>query len=230
MNKKADKLFQIICVILVNVIVIILISNHTTDAEQALSRQGSRGDEVRQIQTKLKAWGYYNGPIDGIYGSQTTKAVKYFQQKNKLVQDGIAGSKTLAAMGITSSSSSSGGIGKYSQNDYNLLARIISAEARGEPYTGQVAVGAVVLNRVSHPSFPDTISGVIYQPQAFSCLNDGQFNKPVTDSAYKAAKEALNGWDPCGGSVYYYNPDKTSNKWMRSRPVVTRIGAHLFCK
>ena len=127
-----------------------------------------------------------------------------------------------------SSGSSSGG-GKYTQNDYNLLARLISAEARGEPYTGQVAVGAVVLNRVEHPSFPDTIAGVIYQKGAFSCLTDGQFNQPVAESCYRAAQDALNGWDPSGGAAYYYNPRTATNQWIRSRPVIATIGKHVFC-
>ena len=134
-------------------------------------------------------------------------------------------------MGIftQSSSGSSGESGKYSQSDYNLLARLISAEARGEPYSGQVAVGGVVLNRVEHPSFPDTITGVIYQNGAFSCLNDGQFNQPVAESAYRAAQDALNGWDPSGGAIYYYNPKTATNKWIRSRPVINTIGRHVFC-
>ena len=229
MNPKALRMLQILCVVLVNVIVISLVAVYSNESQMTLSRQGSRGDEVRQIQTKLKQWGYYTGAVDGIFGPNTTKAVRSFQQKNKLSVDGVAGPKTLAAMGISSNSGNSSAGGKYSQNDYNLLARVISAEARGEVYNGQVAVGAVILNRVQHPSFPDTMAGVIYQPQAFTCLQDGEFNKPVSESAYRAAKDALNGWDPCGGAIYYFNPDKTSNKWMRSRPVILRIGRHLFC-
>ena len=149
----------------------------------------------------------------------------YFQRKNKLTADGIAGPATLAAMGITSSSQGNGA----SNNDYNLLARLISAEARGEPYVGQVAVGAVVLNRVAHSSFPNSISGVIYQSGAFTCLTDGQFNKPIADSAYKAAREALNGWDPSGGAIYYYNPRTATSKWIFSRKTITTIGKHRFC-
>lgn len=191
----------------------------------ALSRFGSRGEEVRKIQQKLKNWGYYTGAVDGIYGTQTQKAVRYFQQKNGLAVDGIAGPKTLAAMGISSSSS-----GSYSSNDIYLLAKVIAAEARGEPYTGQVAVGAVVLNRVEHSSFPDTISGVIYQAGAFSCVTDSNWNVSPTDTAKKAAQDAINGWDPSGGALYYYNPAKTSNQWIRSRPVIVVIGSHRFCK
>lgn len=191
----------------------------------ALSRQGSRGNEVRQIQTKLKQWGYYDGAVDGIFGSQTTAAVKRFQQKNGLTADGVAGPATLAALGINNSST--GSTTNYS-NELHLLARIISAEARGEPYTGQVAVGAVVLNRVKHPSFPNTIAGVVYQQGAFTAIVDGQFQQPVADSAYKAARDAMNGWDPTGGAIYYYNPAKTTSDWIWSRTVVTVIGKHRF--
>lgn len=191
----------------------------------ALSKMGSTGGEVREIQTRLKKWGYYKGSVDGIYGTKTKNAVISFQKKNKLTADGIAGPSTLAAMGISSGSANKG----TSTNDYNLLARLISAEARGEPYVGQVAVGAVVLNRVAHSSFPNSISGVIYQSGAFSCLYDGQFNKAVSDSAYKAARDALNGWDPSGGAIYYYNPKTATSKWIFSRPVITTIGDHRFC-
>lgn len=198
----------------------------------ALSRYGSTGREVRQIQTRLKNWGYYTGEVDGIYGSKTEAAVRYFQRKNGLVVDGIAGSKTLAAMGISSSSSSSSsGAGSLSSSDLNLLARVIAAEARGESYTGQVAVGAVILNRVAHSSFPDTVSGVVYQRGAFTCMTDGQFSSTtVPSSCTKAAKAAAGGWDPSGGALYYYNPAKTTNRWIRSRPVITTIGSHVFCK
>ena len=193
-----------------------------TSADAASYQRGSSGETVRQIQTKLKNWGYYSGPVDGVYGSGTEKAVRLFQQKIGLAVDGKAGAQTLAAMGIQSSSP-----GGSAQVD--LLARLISAEARGEPYSGQVAVGAVVLNRVRHPSFPNTVSGVIYQNGAFSCINDGQFNQPVADSAYRAARDALNGWDPSGGAIYYFNPAKTTSKWIWSRPLIVVIGKHRFC-
>jgi N-acetylmuramoyl-L-alanine amidase len=165
-------------------------------AVPALSRRGSRGSEVTKIQQKLKNWGYYTVSVDGIYGAETEKAVRYFQRKNGLTVDGIAGPATLRAMGISSSSSSS--TGGSSNSDYNMLARIISAEARGESYTGQVAVGAVVLNRIEHPSFPDTMAGVIYQPGAFSAINDGQIHQPVSETSYKAARDALKRMGPLG--------------------------------
>lgn len=220
------RLWQIMVIVLLN---LLILSLALSGGVNALSKMGSSGSEVRQIQTKLKQWGYYAGSVDGIYGTKTKNAVIAFQKKNKLTADGIAGPATLKAMGIASSSGSSSGGGGYSTNDYNLLARLISAEARGEPYAGQVAVGAVVLNRVSHSSFPNSISGVIYQSGAFTCLYDGQFWKDVADSCYKAAKAALDGWDPSGGAIYYYNPATASSKWIYSRPVINRIGKHVFC-
>lgn len=220
MNK--NKLFIYIAIFVLTFTIII-----GTLSASALSKMGSRGNEVRNIQTRLKSWGYYKGEIDGIYGTQTKNAVIAFQKKNGLTPDGIAGAKTLEKIGLPTNTSNSGG---YSTAEYNLLARLISAEARGEPYIGQVAVGAVVLNRVEHPSFPTSLSGVIYQNGAFSCLYDGQFDKPVADSAYKAARDALNGMDPSGGAIYYFNPATATNGWIWSRPYITTIGKHRFCK
>ena len=191
---------------------------------QVLSKLGSSGKEVTAIQNALKERGLFSGEATGYYGTKTQTAVKRFQKQKGLSVDGIAGPQTLNALGITS-----GSVPQATESNINLLARIISAEARGEPYTGQVAVGAVVLNRVESPSFPDTISGVIYQNGAFTAINDGQFWEPVEAGCYNAARDALNGWDPTGGALYYYNPAKTSNKWIRSRPVITQIGDHLFC-
>lgn len=198
----------------------------------ALSKYGSRGQEVRTIQTKLKRWGYYNGNIDGIFGSGTLTAVKKFQKKNGLVVDGIAGKKTLEAMGIFNSSSSSSGSssGSTNSNDLNLLSRLVYGEARGEPYSGQVAVAAVVLNRVKNSSFPNTVSGVIYQKGAFDVVSDGQINMSPNDTAKKAAQDAINGWDPSYGAIYYFNPSTATNKWIWSRPLTVTIGKHRFCK
>ena len=206
-------------------VLVLLISALTVLPSSALSKIGSQGDEVSAIQQILKTKGYYNGSIDGIYGTQTKDAVTRFQKDNGLTPDGIAGEKTLYALGLAGNNS----FGDFSSSDYLLLARIISAEARGESYMGQVAVGAVIMNRVEHPSFPDTVSSVIYQKGAFSCLDDGQFYEEVSDSAYKAARDVLNGLDPTGGAIYYYNPKKATNKWIQSRPVITKIGNHLFC-
>lgn len=208
------------------VTVLVLLSVFTV-CVSALSKMGSRSEEVRSIQQVLKDKGYYTGNIDGIFGTATKNAVIAFQRDNGLKVDGIAGKETLVALNIINADYNS--YGGYSSADYELLARIISAEARGEPYLGQVAVGAVVLNRIEHPSFPDTLSGVVYQKGAFSCLNDGQFYEPISDSAYKAATDAINGLDPSGGAIYYYNPVKSTNKWIFSRPVITTIGEHRFC-
>ncbi len=201
---------------------IIYNENNIDDAEMVLSSFGSRGEEVRQIQKKLKSLGFYSGSVDGIYGTATKKAVTAFQKSCGITADGIAGPTTLLYLGLSSSSG-------YSSSDLWLLAKLIAAEARGENYRGQVAVGAVVLNRVSHSSFPDSISGVIYQKGAFDCVRDSNWNVSPTETAKKAATEALNGWDPTGGAIYYYNPKTASNKWIRSRPVLTQIGNHVFC-
>lgn len=187
-------------------------------------RKGSTGSVVSQIQKRLSDWGYYFGNVDGVFGSKTESGVRYFQSKHGLTIDGIAGDATLAAIGINTASGATS-----RTNDVNLLARLISAEARGEPFSGQVAVGAVVLNRTKHPSFPHSISGVIYQPGAFTCLSDGQFYAEVSESAYKAARNALNGWDPSGGAIYYFNPATATSGWIWSRPLIVIIGKHRFC-
>ena len=191
----------------------------------ALSKRGSTGSEVRQIQQRLIQWGYLSGTADGIYGAKTEAAVKRFQRNNGLTPDGIAGSATLAKIGISSQTTQTS-----SNNNVRLLAMLISGEARGETYEGQVAVGAVVLNRVKHSSFPNSIAGVIYQNGAFTAVDDGQINMSPTDSCIKAARDALNGWDPSGGAIYYYNPVTATNQWIRSRPVIKKIGKHVFCK
>ena len=176
-NKSLKILAILSVIILLATTFLVILSKIPEDNEvEALSKYGSRGSEVTQIQTKLKRWGYYKGNIDGIYGSQTVEAVKYFQRKNNLAVDGIAGKNTLEAMGIFNSSSSSSS--SSNSSDLNLLARVIYGEARGEPYTGQVAVGAVVLNRVRSSSFPNTISGVVYQSGAFDAVRDGQIQQP----------------------------------------------------
>lgn len=197
-------------------------------AQAATYRMGSSGEQVRTIQTKLKNWGYYSGAVDGIYGAQTAKAVEYFQRKNGLTADGIVGPATLRALGMENSVST-GGAAAGQADSLALLARVISAEARGEPYSGQVAVGAVILNRVEHPSFPNTIAGAVYQPGAFTCMVDGQIDQPVASSALRAAQEALNGSDPSGGAIYYFNPSTATSAWIWSRPLIKVIGKHRFC-
>ncbi len=217
--KKAKLTAALAALFLVNILLITV----SQQAEAVAYKQGSSGSVVTKIQQTLKSAGYYTYTVDGIYGSRTTAAVKKFQRAKGLVVDGICGTQTLAALGIQAPDASA------DRNTRALLARLISAEARGEPYVGQVAVGAVVLNRVRHPSFPNTIPGVIYQSGAFSCIADGQFNQPVAESAYRAADDALNGWDPTGGAIYYFNPNTATNAWIWSRPLILTIGKHMFC-
>lgn len=200
----------------------------TTSSSTSVLKRGSSGSKVSEMQQKLKNWGYYSGSVDGIFGSGTESAVISFQRANGLTADGVVGSRTAAALGMTLSSSASSG-GSSTSSDLALLARVVYGEARGEPYTGQVAVAAVVLNRVKSSSFPNTIAGVVYQSGAFDCVSDGQINLSPNDTAYKAAQDAMNGWDPTYGCLFYYNPATATSAWMLSRPVKLRIGDHNFC-
>lgn len=197
----------------------------------ALSYYGSRGQEVRNIQSRLKSWGYYHGKVDGIYGYQTYQAVRHFQAKNGLKVDGIAGPQTLAAIGLPTGKATTSTAGGTSTNkDLNMLAHLVHGEARGEPYTGKVAVAAVVLNRTRDSRFPNTIAGVIYQPGAFTAVSDGQINLQPDSSSINAARDALNGWDPSYGSLYYWNPATATSKWIWSRQIIVKIGKHYFGK
>lgn len=229
--KKTIILRTVCAVLIIAAIAVPIIAfgggNASETEESAVLKIGSSGTQVRTLQTKLNNWGYDAGTVDGIFGSKTQAAVKRFQQKNGLVADGIVGSKTAAALGMTLTSSSSSN-SSYSSQDVYLLAKCIHAEARGEPYMGQVAVGAVVLNRVKSSSFPNTISGVIYQPYAFTAVIDGQMNLEPNDTAYNAARDAMNGWDPTNGCIYYYNPATATSSWIWSRKVMITIGKHNF--
>lgn len=221
--------------ILSSVIIFIIIGSLFVTSVYGVSRYGSRGEEVKQIQTKLKSWGYYNGEVDGIFGSNTQAAVKKFQQKNGLNVDGVVGEKTLTALGINSSSSNGKNSGNttYSSSnnsDLYLLAKLVHAEARGESYRGKVAVAASVLNRVKSSSFPNTIAGVIYQKGAYTCVDDGQINLSPDAESKKAAQDAINGWDPTSGCIYYFNPNTATSGWIWTRPQVLTIGKHIFCK
>lgn len=199
-------------------------------AQAAVLKQGSRGDSVKTVQQKLIRWGYLKGSADGIFGAKTKAAVVAFQKKNGLTADGIIGTRTAQALGISlSGATSSFSSSSASSTDLNLLARVVYGEARGEPYTGQVAVAAVVLNRVRSSSFPNSVAGVVYQSGAFDCVSDGQINLTPNQSAYNAAKDALNGWDPTYGCLFYYNPRTATSKWMLSRTVKLSIGNHAFC-
>ena len=208
----------------VNIVLILFAQS----ASASTYRRGSSGEQVRVIQDKLKRWGYYDGAVDGIFGSATEKAVRYFQRSNGLAEDGIVGKNTLTALGMFNTGAGSSGTAAQDAT-VALLARVISAEARGEPYVGQVAVGAVILNRVEHPSFPSSVAGVVYQPGAFTCMVDGQIDQPVAESAVRAAQEALNGSDPSGGAIYYFNPSTATYSWIWSRPLIKVIGKHRFC-
>lgn len=220
-------------------------TGHTEDYDFATSgyvqtavlKQGATGGEVKELQRRLKQWGYYSGAVDGVYGPATVKAVKYFQQKNGLKADGIAGKSTFEALGMNESakalegnkgSSNSSSSSNYTSSDLYLLAKTIYAEARGETYTGQVAVGAVILNRVKSSKFPNTISGVVYQKHAFTAVSDGQINLEPDKTAMNAAQDAMNGWDPTYGCIYYYNPAVATSSWIFSRKTVTTIGKHVF--
>ena len=196
-------------------------------AYAAVYQQGSSGNVVKTMQQKLKNWGYYNGAVDGIFGSKTKEAVKYFQKKNGLKVDGIVGNETLKALGM-SSYSSQGNSTVYSDSDVNLLAKLIYGEARGESYVGQVAVGAVVMNRIKSASFPNTMAGVIYQSYAFTAVADGQINLTPDATAKRAAIDAMNGWDPSYGALYYYNPATATSAWIFSRKTTVTIGNHVF--
>jgi len=222
--------------IFATILIVFLLCNHTLvsnvldNSIAALSGYGSSGQEVRNIQTRLANWGYYKGEIDGIYGYMTYSAVRDFQAKNGLTVDGIAGPETLAALGLPTgqTTQANGGGTSSDSRDLNLLARLIHGEARGEPYIGKVAVGAVVLNRVRDSRFPNTIAGVIYQPGAFDAVDDGQINLEPDASSINAARDALNGWDPTYGCVYYYNPATATSSWIWSRQIVIKIGKHNF--
>ncbi|MBV4418374.1 spore cortex-lytic enzyme [Clostridium tyrobutyricum] len=235
MTKKILKFRK--AIILVLVILVTYIGNSIfiapyNNAVQAIAYYyGSKGNAVGSIQKKLKSWGYYNGSIDNVYGYQTFTAVKYFQSKNGLKVDGVAGDATLKALGInTASNNSSSSQSSGNSQDELLLARLINGEARGEPYEGQVAVGSVVLNRTRDPRFPSSIAGVVYQPGAFTAIVDGQIHANLEQNSINAARDALNGWDPSGGAVYYFNPATATSNWIWSRPLIKVIGKHRFCR
>lgn len=203
-------------------------SSGSSSTSSGVLKQGSSGEAVKTLQQKLKNWGYYSGSVDGVFGSGTKSAVMYFQRNNGLTADGVVGTKTAAALGMTIGGSSVSGSSSTS-SDLALLSRVVYGEARGESYTGQVAVAAVVLNRVKSSSFPNTIAGVVYQAGAFDCVADGQINLTPDSTAVKAAQDALNGWDPTYGCLFYYNPKTATSAWMLSRPVKLVIGDHNFC-
>ena len=205
---------------------LLLVSLLALSASASVVAWGSRGSQVSLVQQKLKQYGYYDGAVDGVFGKETYNAVVWFQEKNGLKADGAVGPSTAAALGITLTGTVSAST--YQESAVRILARLVSGEARGEPYVGQVAVAAVVLNRVKSPAFPNTISGVIFQTGAFDAVWDGQFDMEPTENSVRAARDALNGWDPTGGCLYYYNPSTATNSWIWTRQVQLTIGKHAF--
>jgi len=221
---------KVLCSIFSAMIILYVISPVFASAAIVLEI-GSKGENVRKVQSRLIQYGYLDGTADGKYGEATKKAVEWFQRRNGLTVDGRVGTKTAAALGVTlSSGGSTTSSATIVSSDHRLLAKLVYAEARGESYKGQVAVAAVTLNRVSTSSFPNTLTGVVYQSGAYSCVSNGSINNTPDSTAIKAALDAMNGWDPTNGCLYYYNPKLTSDKWIRTRPVVTVIGNHYFAK
>lgn len=194
--------------------------------------RGSKGPEVTELQKKLAQLGYTIGTVDGKFGSKTEAAVRRFQKEYGLRVDGLAGTQTIKELKRLTgqSTNASGKAVGYKNIDTNLLARTVNAEARGEPYVGQVAVAAVILNRIADPAFPKTVADIVYQPRAFSSVDDGQINLPPSSSAIRAAQEAISGSDPSKGAIFFFNPAKTSNKYIWSRPQIIKIGNHIFTK
>ena len=223
MKSRKKLILSVMLVMIFNVLLISYFQSISSNAA-TVYKNGSQGEVVKQIQQKLKNLGYYDGAVDGIFGEKTTAAIRQYQSKNGLAADGIVGQQTLKALGINPSG------GSASQtNDLYLLSRIISAEGRGEPFNGQIAIGAVIFNRIKHPSFPNTLAGVIYQPGAFSAIDDGQFDEPIADVSRRAAQEVINGVNPIGSAIYYYNPTTATNQWIKSRPIIKTIGKQVFC-
>jgi len=228
MTKKKNRILLLLFLTLA--FIAIGIAGATADAADLVG--GSTGTKVKEVQQRLKDWGYYTGAVDGKYGQKTIDAVKYFQRKHGLSQTGTVNSATAEKLGISlaggTSSSSSASSGKTASGDVYLIAKCIYGEARGEPYKGKVAIGAVILNRVDSKDFPNSIAGVVYQPGAFDAVSDGQINLTPDQECINAANDAMNGYDPTGGCLFYYNPAKATNAWMLSKAIIVTIGSHVF--
>lgn len=229
-RKNQNKVFIIMAVSLTLCLILSAIGGAAL-GDRALS-SGSKGSEVKELQQKLTQLGYQLGKADGIFGEKTEAAVKRFQQNRGLKVDGIAGEKTIKELKRLTGESKTAEDKKvgHKETDYNLMARCVYAEGRGEPYIGQVAIAAVVMNRIKSSSFPNTVAGVVYQPQAFSVVADGQIDLEPDETAIKAAREAMDGTDPTSGAIYYFNPAKTNNKFIWSRPQIKTIGKHIFAR
>ncbi len=234
--KKRTSYFTLVGIIVLAIIFVTAVYLPVTKAAQPTLTWGSQGTSVRVLQRKMLAWGYYDGQVDGTYGPDTYQAIVEFQRKNRIRVDGVVGPETWGALGYEWSGNrrpqvvrtAGGSRGVSRNNDVEMIARLVHAEARAEPYEGQVAVAAVLLNRVNSASFPNSISGVIYQPLAFESVANGQFNIPPTAENRKAARSAINGWDPTHGCLFFWNPSKPVSKWIWSRRIVRRIGDHVF--
>ncbi len=218
--------------LILTIMILVAVFNYDCAILPAVSyRMGTSGEGVKQVQRRLLDWGYYKGKVDGYYGVLTQDAVIAFQKKHRITIDGIVGAQTAEKLGISLASGRSNSSGtNQNDNDVYLLAQLCHSEARGEPYEGMVAVASVVLNRIKSSQFPNTMAKVIYQSGAFSVVDDGQINMAPNAASLRAARDAINGWDPSGGALFFYNPSKTQNKWIRSRPVIITIGTHIFCK
>lgn len=231
---------RFITLALVLVLILLPLSGTAQQIGARNLRQGDRGQDVAEVQRRLERWGYFDGPVNGTFGPLTLAAVQLFQQRNGLPVTGIVADQTFAALGITRPRAAAApapnrtaavtAVNTVSPNDMQLLARAVYSEARGEPWEGQVAVAAVILNRVRSPIFPNTISGVIFQPLAFTAVADGQFYLTPNRDAYRAAQLAVNGWDPSGGALYYFNPRTATSAWIWSRPYIKTIGRHRFLR
>ncbi|MFW6282133.1 MAG: cell wall hydrolase [bacterium] len=187
-------------------------------------RKGDEGADVAILQQKLKTAGAFDGKIDGLYGANTMKAVRLFQEANNLTADGIAGQKTINELPKSQLMSRM----DVSREEIIQLAYVIHGEARGESFRGQVAVGAVILNRVKDKRFPDNIREVVLQENQFSCFIDGQVNYYPSKTSIEAAKAALLGYDPTHNALFFYNPEIANLNWISNRPVITEIGSHIF--
>jgi N-acetylmuramoyl-L-alanine amidase len=250
--KKYRSIFKVIAA-LVLIITMVRFSGIEQSADAFTSQvlqQGSTGEDVIELQSRLKHIGFYNGKIDGVFGWGTYWALRNFQYEFGMKVDGIAGwqTKIKLANATPKAKIAWGGenAGKrpaspapqpaastpngFSQNDIQLMANAVYGESRGEPYTGQVAVAAVILNRLDSATFPNTISGVIFEPRAFTAVADGQIWLTPNETARKAVLDAINGWDPTGNALYYFNPDTATSAWIWSRPQIKKIGKHIFCK
>lgn len=254
MNPVAKTLLIITAAVLFATTMTMGAPNKTEAFSKRIVKVGDSGKDVREMQGRLKLLGFYTGKVDGVFSWRSYWALRNFQYEFGLKVDGVLGAKTklklynatrhyrptAEELGVAPAKRPAAGkrpaarrpvhTAGYSANDLRLMANAVYGEARGEPYVGQVAVAAVILNRTRHPSFPKTPAGVIFEPRAFTAVADGQIWLTPNARAKKAVQDALKGWDPTGGCIYYFNPDTATSAWIWSRPQVKRIGKHIFCR